>query len=60
MGLVFQVDPGPLVDLEVRGLDETRLKGRIRDLLKEGGLKSDAVEEANDLLMHGGRSWRRL
>ena len=50
MGLVFRVDPGPLVDLEVRGLSETRLKGRIRDLLKEGGLQSDAVEEASDLL----------
>ena len=50
MGLVFRVDPGPLVDLEVRGLSETRLQGRIRDLLKEGGLKSDAVEEASDLL----------
>ena len=50
MGLVFRVDPGPLVDLEVRGLDETHFKSRIRDLLKEGELKSDAVEEATDLL----------
>ncbi|HET6897212.1 MAG TPA: POTRA domain-containing protein, partial [Vicinamibacteria bacterium] len=50
MGLVFQVDAGPLVDVEVRGLAETRLRGRIRDLLKEGRLESDAVEEASDLL----------
>jgi len=50
MGLVFQVDAGPLVDVEVRGLPESRLRGRIRDLLKEGRLESDAVEEASDLL----------
>jgi outer membrane protein insertion porin family len=50
VGLVFRVDPGPLVDVQVRGLGESRLRGRIRDLLKEGGLKSDAVEEASDLL----------
>ena len=50
MGLVFQVDAGPLMDLEVRGLPESRLRGRIRDLLKEGGVKTDAVEEASDLL----------
>jgi outer membrane protein insertion porin family len=55
MGLVFQVAPGPRVDLEVHGLGETLLKGRIRDLLKEGELKSDAVEEASDLLEEDAR-----
>jgi len=55
MGLVFRVDPGPLVDLDVRGLDESHFKGRIRDLLKEGELKSDAVEEASDLLEEDAR-----
>jgi outer membrane protein assembly factor BamA len=55
MGLVFQVDPGPLVDLEVRGFGDTRVKGRIRDLLKEGGLKSDVLEEASDLLEEDAR-----
>jgi len=55
MGLVFQVEPGPLMDAEVRGQAEVRLRGRIRDLLKEGGLKSDAVEEASDLLEEDAR-----
>jgi outer membrane protein insertion porin family len=55
MGLAFQVDPGPLVDVELRGAGESRLRGRIRDLLKEGGLKLDAVEEASDLLEEDAR-----
>jgi outer membrane protein insertion porin family len=55
MSLSFQVDPGPLVDVELRGASESRLRGRIRDLLKEGGLKLDAVEEASDLLEEDAR-----
>src|SRR4029077_10312041 len=33
-----------------RGEATAGLRGRVRDLLQEGGLKSDAVEAASDLL----------
>jgi outer membrane protein insertion porin family len=55
MSLAFRVEPGPLVDVEVRGDGEGRLRGRVRDLLREGGLKSDAIEEASDLLEQDAR-----
>jgi len=50
MALVFRVEPGERIALEVRGAPTAALRGRVRDLLEEGGLKSDAVEEASDLL----------
>jgi outer membrane protein insertion porin family len=56
MDLVFRTDPGPLADVVLRG-DTTAqlLRGKVRDLLKQGGLKSDAVEEASDLLEEDAR-----
>ncbi len=48
--LVFRLDPGPLSDVEIHGDVVAHLRGRVRALLKDGGLKSDAVEEASDLL----------
>ena len=56
MGLAFRVESGPLVDVEVRGEGAGHLRGRVRDLLKEGGLKSDAVEEASDILEEDARA----
>jgi outer membrane protein insertion porin family len=56
MDLVFRVAAGPLVDVVVRGDAEAQLlRGQVRDLLKEGGLKSDALEEASDLLEEDAR-----
>ena len=50
MGLVFRAEPGARVELELRGEGTAALRARVRDLLQEGGLKSDAVEAASDLL----------
>jgi outer membrane protein insertion porin family len=48
MSLVFRIDPGPRLDVEVRG--ESHMRGRIRQLLKDGAVESDALEEASDVL----------
>jgi outer membrane protein insertion porin family len=50
MALVFRADRGPRVELEVGGEVDGRVRGRVRDLLRDGALKSDAVEEARDLI----------
>jgi outer membrane protein insertion porin family len=55
MSLVFRVEPGPLMDVEVHGEGAGHLRGRIRDLLKEGGVQSDTLEEASDLLEEDAR-----
>jgi outer membrane protein insertion porin family len=55
MSLVFKVDPGPLLDVEVRGEGAGHLRGRIRELFKEGGVKSDTLEGASDLLEEDAR-----
>ena len=55
MSLVFAVEPGPLLDVEVHGEGAGHLRGRIRDLLKEGGVKLDTLEEASDLLEEDAR-----
>jgi outer membrane protein assembly complex protein YaeT len=45
MGLVFQVTPGPPMDVEVRGTEVSRsLLGEIRELLREGGPGRDTLE----------------
>jgi outer membrane protein insertion porin family len=56
MDLAFRAEAGPIVEVEVRGEGAGHLRGRVRDLLKEGGLKADAVEEANDILEEDARS----
>ncbi|HUG53094.1 MAG TPA: POTRA domain-containing protein [Vicinamibacteria bacterium] len=50
VGLVFRVDRGPRVEVEARGDEVGRVLGRVRELLREGGLRSDSLEEARDLL----------
>jgi outer membrane protein assembly factor BamA len=45
MGLVFEVSPGPRMDVEVRGATiPGGLRGHVRDLLREGGSGRDVLE----------------
>lgn len=49
MGLVFQVSPGPAMDIEVTGTEiPGGLLGDVRDLLREGGIARDVLEAAAD------------
>jgi outer membrane protein insertion porin family len=54
MGLVYRVDAGPRLDVEVRG--SPHMRGRVRELLKAGAVQSDALEEASDVLEQEARS----
>jgi outer membrane protein insertion porin family len=49
--LAFQVEAGPAVAVEVRGPEAARAqRGRLREVLREGAVKADALEEGTDLL----------
>lgn len=51
VALVFEVDPGPRIGLSFRGAQPPPgLRGRVEKLLREGGMKVDALEEADELL----------
>lgn len=49
VSLVFVAEPGPMTSVEFRGdRPSARVRGAVRDLLRDGGLKGDVVEEATD------------
>jgi len=49
--LAFRVTSGPLTTLEIRGADVPRgLRGSLAQLLREAGLRADAVEETGERL----------
>ena len=51
LALVFEVAPGPIVRLEFRGdRPAPAQRRRVEKLLRDGGLKTDALEEAAELL----------
>jgi outer membrane protein assembly complex protein YaeT len=51
MGLVFEVTPGPRMDVEVRGARiPGGLRGEVRDLLRDGGVGRDVLEAGAGLI----------
>ena len=56
VGLVFRAQPGPLTGVEFQGARIGHgLRANVEGLLREGGLKADALEEAIDVLDKGFR-----
>jgi outer membrane protein assembly factor BamA len=51
VALRFVADPGPPTEVEFRGAGVSgTLRGQLRNLLRDGGLKGDVIEEATDRL----------